>query len=489
MSSGYSSIDALTRKIDNYSLRLRIKEQGTVTAAGDGVIWVSGLPSAGMEELLITSDGSLALVYLLSPERVGAVLLRSTGRLKAGVSVEIARDRLTIKAGDAFLGRVVDPLGLPLDGLEAPEGRFERMLEHSSPPITSRDFVHKPLYTGSKIVDSMIPLGHGQRQLLIGDNGTGKTTFAVDTILNQRDKGTLCVYVLIGQKRSTIASLIQTLKEYDALSYTTVVVAEASAPPGLQYLAPYAGCALAESWMESGRPVLIVYDDLSTHARIYRELSLLLRRSPGREAYPGDVFYLHSRLLERSTCLSPKLGGGSMTALAIVETQQDDISAYIPTNLISITDGQIYFDHRLFASGNLPAIDVRRSVSRIGGAAQHPAIKKEAGRLKLDYLQFLELEVFSHFGARLQATVKERLARGTTLRLLLQQEVRSPMSPEAQLAWMIAFSEGYFIGSSREVVAKDLDLLAEHVARASLSLDDGRNEWLALIRSALGEPA
>ncbi|MFC7049821.1 F0F1 ATP synthase subunit alpha [Emcibacter nanhaiensis] len=465
----------------DYQFSPRLAERGIVTAVGDGVMWIEGLPSVAIEDLVRTEDGSLALVYLLSAQRVGAMILEETPDLSAGMAVSLTGRRLTLQTGDGFLGRVIDPLGFPLDDGEAVEGQDERFLDHPSPQITARDFVHEPLYTGNRIVDTMIPIGHGQRQLLIGDNGTGKSSLALDTVLNQKDSGTLCVYVMIGQKRAAVASLVETLREQGALAWTTVVVAEATARPGLKYLAPYAGCTLAEHWMESGRKVLVVYDDLSTHARVYRELSLLLRRPPGREAYPGDVFYLHSRLLERSTCLSAEKGGGSMSALAIVETQQDEISAYIPTNLISITDGQIYFDRKLFAAGVLPAVDVRRSVSRIGGAAQHPAIKKEAARMKLDYLQFLELEVFSHFGARLEENIQNRLKRGRLLREILKQDLQSAFSPEMQLAWMVAFNDGLFADKEGEEIKRLLKSIAEAVARGRLRLDDPRDQWAALV--------
>ena len=303
-------------------------------------------------------------------------------------------------------------------------------------------FVDRPLYTGSKIIDTMIPIGKGQRQLLIGDNGLGKSALAIDTVINQRGKNVKCVYVLVGQKRSTVVNTIDVLRAHGALEHTAVVVAEATALPGLKYLAPFAGCAVAESWMQFGDDTLVVYDDITTHAQTYRELSLLLQRPPGREAYPGDIFYLHSRLLERATCLAPAAGGGSMTALPIVETKQGEIASYIPTNLISITDGQVYLDKALFDAGSLPAIDVTRSVSRIGGNAQHPRIKQEAGRTKLDYLQFLELEVFTRFGTRLEPAMEKRIRRGRALREALKQDRLAPLPIEFQMAWLTAFNEG-----------------------------------------------
>lgn len=474
--------------LKNYHFEPRISEQGEVISVGDGVMWISGLPSAGMEELIRTEDGSIALVFMLATDRIGAMILEESAELRAGTQVLLTGRQLALGTGDALLGRVIDPLGNALDGRPSPDCHDIRLLERPSPPITERDLVTRPLYTGNKIADSMIPIGQGQRQLLIGDNDTGKTTFALDTVLHQKDRGIRCVYVLIGQKRSSIASVIETLKSSGALEYTTVVVAEATAMPGLKYLAPFAGCTVAEHWMDAGQQVLVVYDDLSTHAKIYRELSLLLRRPPGREAYPGDIFYLHSRLLERSTCLSPQRRSGSMTTLAIVETELGEISAYIPTNLISITDGQIYFDHKLFAAGILPAIDVRRSVSRIGGQAQEHAIKREASRMKLDYLQFLELEMFSHFGTRLEANMQVRLNRGRMLRKLLKQDQQAPLSPKAQLAWLIAFNDDLFNEQSEEALNKAFIKLLQGVNNCSLTLDDPRDRWKLVIKEWIGEP-
>ena len=472
--------------LKNYHFSMRVCEQGMVISVGDGVMWVSGLPSAALSEIVLTEDGSLAQVFMLSPDRIGAILLEESSDLRAGAKVSLTGRELSVKTGDALLGRVVDPLGNPLDGKPMPECHDRRKIERPSPPITDRDFVSQPLYTGNKIADSMIPIGHGQRQLLIGDNDTGKTTFALDTIIHQRDHQVRCIYVLIGQRRSSIASVVETLRNYNALEYTTVVVAEATAMPGLKYIAPFCACTMAEHWMDAGQRVLVVYDDLSTHALIYRELSLLFRRPPGREAYPGDIFYLHSRLLERSTCLSKEKRGGSMTALAIVETEQGEISAYIPTNLISITDGQIYFDHGLFAAGRLPAIDVRRSVSRIGGKAQPNAIKQEASRIKLDYLQFLELEMFSHFGAHLEEGVKQRLKRGRILRKLLQQDQQSTLQPTSQLAWLIAFNDQLFSDESSAAINEALDLLISGARHSPLTLDDSREKWSLAVAGWLG---
>jgi F-type H+-transporting ATPase subunit alpha len=372
--------------------------------------------------------------------------------------------------------------------LDRPDCSTSGPLDILSPPITARDFVHKPLYTGSKIVDTLIPIGKGQRQLLIGDNGLGKSSLAIDAVINQRGRGVRCVYVMIGQKRSSVVDTIEILRQYGALDYTALVVAEATSLPGLKFLAPFAGCAVAEHWMWQGRDTMVIYDDLTTHAEAYRELSLLLRRPPGREAYPGDIFFLHSRLLERSTCLAPAHGGGSMTALPIVETKEGEIAAYIPTNLISITDGQIYFDRRLFASGILPAIDVTKSVSRVGGKGQHHRIKEKAGRMKLDYLQFLELEVFTRFGSRLEASMEAKIARGRVLRELLKQDRLSPLPIEFHLAWLTAFNHGLFDKVPPESIPALLEDLAERVKERAFTLDTSEEEWTGAVGHWLGEP-
>jgi F-type H+-transporting ATPase subunit alpha len=485
--AGRPLLAARAARLRGYRLQLRVGERGRVLSVGDGIAWIEGLPSAGMEELLRTDDGSTALVFHLAAASIGAILLEESPGLKADAPAWLTGERLALGVGDALLGRVVDPLGRPLDGGRRPRVTERRALDGPAPPILARDFVNQPLFTGNRIADSMIPIGHGQRQLLIGDNGTGKTAFALDTVLQQKGADVRCVYVLIGQKRSTVAAVIETLREAGALEYTTVVVAEATATPGLKYLAPFAGCALAEAWMEAGRRTLVVYDDLSTHARIYRELSLLLRRPPGREAYPGDVFHLHARLLERSTCLATARGGGSMTALPIVETEQGEIAAYIPTNLISITDGQIYFDSHMFAAGQLPAIDVRRSVSRIGGKAQPAAIKREAARMKLDYLQFLELEVFSRFGSRLEAGLQARLARGGLLREVLKQEALAPLEPRAQLAWLVAFNDRRFEGLANDTLQDALRRVFAGAAASALTLEDARESWSAAVAGWIAE--
>jgi F-type H+-transporting ATPase subunit alpha len=475
--------------LDRYQPELRISEQGSVVSVGDGIAWISGLPSAAIDDILDFADGSQAQVFDLTEDLIGAVLLRDTEGLTSGTTVKRAGRTLSVPVGDALLGRIIDPLGKPLDGEPAPVHTRWQALEAASPPLVARDFVHNPLYTGIKVIDTMIPIGKGQRQLLIGDEGLGRSSIALDTVINQHDQGVYCVYVLIGQKRSSVVSTIEILREYSALDYTTVVVAEASSLPGLQHMAPFAGCAIAEFWMQQGRDVLVIYDDLSTHARTYRELSLLLRRPPGREAYPGDIFSVHARLLERATCLSTAHGGGSMTALPIVETKLGEIAAYIPTNLISITDGQIYLDRSLFAGGFRPAIDIARSVSRIGGQAQRPCIKHEAGRMKLDYLQFLELEVFTRFGARLETSMESAIHKGRILREILKQGRLSPLPVTFQMAWLVAFNDGLLDSADPEAIPAVLAALEEPVQQTLLSLDASREEWSTALTNWIALPA
>ena len=475
--------------LSRYRFGLRVTEQGRVVSIGDGIAWIKGLPSAAMDEMLHLEDGSQALVFHLEEQLLGAILLQQSPALSAGALAYRSGERLGIGVGDALLGRVIDPLGEPLDGGPAMECDGRRELDVLSPPILARDFVDQPLYTGNKIIDTVIPIGKGQRQLIIGDNGVGKSSLAIDTVINQKDKNVYCVYVAIGQKRSGVINTLEVLRESGALAHTAVVVAEATAMPGLKYLAPFAGCAVAEGWMWQGKDTLVVYDDLTTHARTYRELSLLLRRPPGREAYPGDIFYLHARLLERSTRLAAVHGGGSMTALPLVETEQGEIAAYIPTNLVSITDGQVYLDQNLFASGCLPAIDVTKSVSRIGGNAQHPRIKEEAGRMKLDYLQFLELEVFTRFGSQLEASMEAKIRRGRLLREIFKQERLAPLAIEVQLAWMVAYNAGLFDSLATNAISTCLDHLTRCVAQGPLTLGDGHETWKQAVTAWLQEMA
>ncbi len=463
--------------LQDYRFEPRIVERGKVVSVGDGIVWIEGLPSASIDEVLLLEDGSRAMVFHLTEYLVGAILLEQTGELTAGTVAHHLGSRLSIPCGDAFLGRVVDPLGKALDGQADPRFETRGELDVGSPPIVARDFVNRPLLTGNKIIDTLIPIGKGQRQLLIGDNGLGKSSLAIDIVVNQRDKDVLCVYVLVGQKRSSVLNTIQMLKDSRALEHTVLVVAEATALPGLQYLAPFAGCAVAEYWMKKGRDTLVVYDELTAHAKSYRELSLLLRRPPGREAYPADIFFLHSRLLERSTCLAPKHGGGSMTALPIIETKEGEIASYIPTNLISITDGQIYFDSALFSSGFLPAIDVTRSVSRVGGKAQPPEIKEEAGRMKLDFLQFLELEVFTRFGAKLESSMQKKIEHGRVLREVLKQDRLSPVPIEWQMAWLVAFNDGLLDKFKSEAIRPALASLFKWASSSGLTQSMPRDQW------------
>lgn len=460
-----------------YQPALRVSEQGSLVSVGDGIVWIAGLPSAAMDDILEFTDGSQAMVFDLNEELIGAVLLHDTDKLASGNAVLRTGRTLSVPVGDALLGRVIDPMGAPLDDGPPPIPSRWQPLEALSPPIVARDFVRRPLYTGSKIIDTLVPIGKGQRQLLIGDEGLGRSSLAIDSVLNQSGQDVYCVYVLIGQKRSTIVNTIETLRTHGALDYTTLVVAEANSLPGLQHLAPFAGCAVAEFWMQQGRDVLVVYDDLSTHARTYRELSLLLRRPPGREAYPGDIFSVHARLLERATCLNAAHGGGSMTALPIVETQLGEIASYIPTNLISITDGQVYLDRDLFSGGFRPAIDIARSVSRIGGQAQHPRVKEEAGRMKLDFLQFLELEVFTRFGARLEASMAAAIHRGRLLREILKQDRLAPLPAIFQMAWLIAFNDGLFDKVEPAAVKPLLVRLESSVRQTTLTFENPREDW------------
>jgi len=470
---------------ENYRFGLRLSEQGTVISIGDGIVWVRGLPSAMMDEVLLMEDDSTALVFLLEPNRVGAILLHQGPTLASGIRATRTGRRLDIGVDETLLGRVIDPFGAPLDGKTAPEIKHRGLLEAPSPAILDRDFVRCPLYTGNRIIDTMIPIGKGQRQLIIGDSGLGKSSLALDTLLRQQGENVLCIYVAIGQTRSSVATILDTLKRHDALSHTVLVVAEANELSGCRYLAPFAGCAIAEAWMRRGRDTLIIYDDLSQHAQSYRELSLLLHRPPGREAYPGDIFYLHSRLLERSTVLAPEQGGGSMTALPIVETKQGEISSYIPTNLISITDGQIYLEQKLFSAGVLPAIDVTRSVSRIGGKAQHVAMKKKAGSIRLEYLQFLELEAFTRFGTRLEPAMEAKLVRGRILRQIFVQERLHPVSAQAQMAWLTGYNEHLFDPIPPAEVPQMLQRLEREADSSGLTLDSTQEQWLHMVRSSV----
>lgn len=469
-------------------ISLNIQERGEVVGVADGLAWIKGLPTARLGDVLVSEDGSRALVYQLDERLLGAILLEQSAELSAGSRICSTQQPLAVGVGDSMLGRVLDPLGRPLDGISPPAIAQSRPVESRSPPITARAYVKRPLHTGNTIVDTLLPVGRGQRQLIIGDAGTGKTAIALDAVVHQTPQDVRCIYVLIGQRRSAVTEVIAQLRKTGAMANTTVIVAEASALPGLQYLAPFTGCALAEAWMADSHDTLIVYDDLGQHALAYRELSLLFRRPPGREAYPGDIFYLHARLLERATQLAPERGGGSMTALPIVPTEQGELASYIPTNLISITDGQIYLNQNLFASGMRPAIDVGRSVSRIGGKAQDKAIAKEAGRLRLDYLQFLELELFTRFGTKLEAGMAARVARGKQLQILFSQNRLVPRPIRYQMAWLVAWNEGWLADFNAEQLKQQLARLMEIAATAEAlpPLDASRDRWRLAVANWLG---
>ena len=428
----------IKKQIKEYKNEIRQAEVGTVIVVGDGIAKAYGLDACMANELLEFDGGEFGMAQNLEENTVSIALLSNNSKIKEGDTVRRTGKVVSVCVGEALLGRVVNALGEPIDG-KGPHGCTEtRPIESEAPGIIKRKSVKVPLQTGIKAIDSMIPIGRGQRELIIGDRQTGKTTIALDTIINQRDTGVICVYVAIGQKNSTVAQLAQTLEDAKALEYTVVVSASASETAPLQYIAPYTGCAIAEYFMAQGKDVLIVYDDLSKHAVAYRALSLLIRRPPGREAYPGDVFYLHSRLLERAACVSEEYGGGSITALPIIETQAGDVSAYIPTNVISITDGQIFLESELFHSGIMPAVNPGISVSRVGGNAQVKAMKKVAGTLKLLYSQYRELQNFAQFGSDLDADTKRRLAQGARIVEVLKQDKTSPVSVGCQVAIIYA---------------------------------------------------
>ena len=431
-------LSLLRETVENWKPAAEAAEIGTVLTVGDGVATVGGLEHAAYGEILIFASGVKGMVQELRPDRIGCIFFSESSGVTAGSPVYRSGKTAGVPVGDAFLGRVVDALGAPLDGKDPIEADGYRPIESPAPGIIDRQSVNRPLETGLLVIDSMFPIGRGQRELIIGDRQTGKTAVALDTILNQKGKNVVCIYVAIGQKDSAVAHLAEILRKRGAMEYCIIVNASASAAPSLQYIAPYTGCSLAEHFMYAGRDVLIVYDDLSKHAVAYRTLSLLMERSPGREAYPGDVFYLHSRLLERAAHLSDANGGGSITALPIIETQAGDVSAYIPTNVISITDGQIFLESGLFHSGQRPAVNVGLSVSRVGGAAQTKAVKQATGSLRIDLAQFREMEVFTQFAGELDEMTARRLAYGQGLMRLLRQEQYRPMCQSEQVAALVA---------------------------------------------------
>ncbi|MBR6484000.1 MAG: F0F1 ATP synthase subunit alpha [Clostridiales bacterium] len=453
----------LKEQIKNYQSKVEMSETGTVVVVGDGIASVYGLRECMASELLEFDDGSVGMAQNLEDETVSVAILSDKNDIREGTMVKRTGKVLSVPVGEGFLGRVVDALGNPIDGKGPITASGTRPVESEAPGILERQSVSVPMQTGIKAIDSMIPIGRGQRELLIGDRQTGKTEIAVDTIINQKNSGVICIYVSIGQKSTSVVQLAQELMRAGAMEYTIIVSASASESAPLQYVAPYSGCAMAEYFREKGKDVLIVYDDLSKHAVAYRAMSLLIRRPPGREAYPGDVFYLHSRLLERAACVAPEFGGGSITALPIIETQAGDVSAYIPTNVISITDGQIFLESELFHAGIMPAINPGISVSRVGGSAQLKGMKKVAGTLKLLYSQYRELQYFAQFGSDLDADTKARLALGERIVEVLKQKRNSPISMGCQVAIVYAVINGWLDDIPVERVAEYEQKLFEKI--------------------------
>ena len=455
----------LQKKISEYTGKTTGEKVGRVISVSDGVVRVYGLPDAMSGELLEFPGDVYGMVMNLEEDNIGAVLLGDSGKIREGDLVKSTGRVTEVPVGDALIGRVIDPLGRPLDGMGPIVTDKKRPIERVASGVITRRPVKQPLQTGIKAIDAMIPIGRGQRELIIGDRQTGKTAIAIDTIINQRGQGVKCIYVAIGQKSSTVATIVSTLKEYHAMEYTTVVASTASDAAPLQYIAPYAGCAMGEEWMENGEDVLIIYDDLSKHAAAYRTLSLLLKRAPGREAYPGDVFYLHSRLLERAVCMAEEYGGGTLTALPIIETQAGDVSAYIPTNVISITDGQIYLETEAFNSGFRPAINAGLSVSRVGGSAQIKAMKKIAGPIRVELAQYRELAAFAQFGSELDDATKEQLEQGARIREMLKQGQYKPMKVEYQVIIIYAATRKYLLQIPTEKVQDFEEKLLEYTGR------------------------
>ena len=439
-----SVLDRLSETVRSRSPSLRSEETGVVESVSEGIAMVRGLPNVRQDELLAFEGGFYGTAFSLREHAVAAVLLDSSSGISSGSTVRRTGRVLDVPVGGALLGRTLDPLGRPLDGREPPRGDELRTAERPAPAIMDRSPVTQPLQTGVQAIDALIPVGRGQRELILGDRQTGKTTVAVDTMINQADSDVICIYCAVGKRASAVARVQESLRDAGVLDKSILVVATEEDPPGLNFFAPYTATSMAEYFADSGRDALVVYDDLTRHARSYRELSLLLRRPPAREAYPGDIFYVHSRLLERSTHLADELGGGSLTALPIIETQEGNLSAYIPTNLISITDGQIYLTPELFQKGVLPAIDVGQSVSRVGGKTQLPAYREVAGDLKLEYSQFEELEHFSRFGVRLDEQTRKTLERGRRIREILKQPEHAPIPVPEQIALLVAVTEGVF---------------------------------------------
>jgi F-type H+-transporting ATPase subunit alpha len=486
------------RVLDAHRMVPELRQIGVIEQIGHGIARVSGLPDAQSEELLRFPGDVQGVVFNLDPDEIGVILLGEGSHLKAGDEVHRTGRVLDVGVGEALLGRVIDPIGKPLDNRGAPLSLSRKPIEREAPPIMHRVPVNVPLQTGIKVIDATVPIGRGQRELILGDRQTGKTAIALDTIINQRDQDVICVYCAIGQRSSAVAKLIHDLRDHDALDYTVVIVASGETTPGLQFIAPYAATTIAEFFMEQGRDVLIVYDDLTRHAWSYRELSLLLRRPPGREAFPGDIFYIHSRLLERATALKPEYGGGTLTALPIVETEAQNVSGYIPTNIISITDGQIYLSPELFQKGLLPAVDVGKSVSRVGGAAQIAAYRAVSGALRLTYSQFEELEAFARFGTRLDRETRATIEHGRRVREILKQPQYQTIPVVEQIAVLMAVTSGMFDQVPISVVGK-----AEEAVRAAVrahltdlnapilsgsTLDDAQRQTISAVSDAALEP-
>lgn len=467
--------EALEESRESFEPRMVGREIGRVLNVSTGIARVSGLPNVGYEELLLFPGEIYGIAFNLDEEEIGVVLLGEYRHLQAGDEVQRTGRVMDVPVGDALIGRVVDPLGRPVDEKRPPQSRQRMPIERPAPAIMDRAPVSEPLQTGLKVIDALIPIGRGQRELILGDRQTGKTSIAIDTILNQRGKDVFCIYCAIGQRTASVAKAVATLREHGAMEYTTVVVTEGNEAPGLAYIAPYAATTIAEHLVADGQDVLIVYDDLTQHARSYRELSLLLRRPPGREAFPGDIFYIHSRMLERATHLRSEEGGGSLTALPIIETEAQDISAYIPTNLISITDGQIFLSPSLFELGMLPAVDVGKSVSRVGGKAQRKALQEVAGDLKLAYAQFEELESFARFGARLDEETRRVIEHGRRIRACLKQQEAHPLPVAEQIVLMVALSEKLF----DEIPLDEMTEAEERVRSVLKDLDESLQDSLA----------
>jgi F-type H+/Na+-transporting ATPase subunit alpha len=490
------TFDTMTAVLAAHHSRLHLREVGEVRAVGHGTVRLSGLPGVRSEELVELAGGVAGMVFNLEVDEVGVIVLGDDHHLCSGQEAQRTGRVVDVPVGHGLLGRVVDPTGAPLDGAGPLHASLRRPVERDAPAIMDRTPVVVPLQTGIKVVDALIPIGRGQRELILGDRQTGKTAIALDAILNQADSGVLCVYCAVGQRSAAVAQLIATLRSNGAMEYTTVVVASGQGSPGLQFIAPYAATTIGEYFMEQGRDVLVVYDDLTRHAQAYRELSLLLRRPPGREAFPGDIFYVHSRLLERATRLRPELGGGSLTALPIIETEGQNLAAYIPTNLISITDGQIALSADLFRKGILPAVDVGRSVSRVGGKTQLPGYRTVAGDLRLSYAQFEELESFARFGTRLDDDTRETLERGRRVREALKQPQLATIPAAEQLVFLLALTAGLLdevpverMGDAEAVIRtaarEDASHLCRQIELGEAVTDERREQLLGLCRAAL----